>query len=810
MDIFASYKWLKEYIKTDLAPDALAREVSLRSMSVEKVEDLGARFAHIVVGLVNEVRPHPNADRLRVVTVNVGAETTDIVCGGTNVVVGMKVCVALPGSRVRWHGEGDLVTLAETEIRGVKSVGMICAAGEVGFPELETGEKEIWDLSTMTNAKAGTPIAEALGLNDTLFTIEVTTNRPDAKGMVGMAREAATATGAEFVEPQITSHHPQPLLGQEGSRSAIPFTVAIDDKTRCFRQMAVVIDGVHVAPSPWWMQSRLLLAGIRPINNVVDITNYVMLEYAQPLHAFDYKAIDGSEIRVRRGKPGEKIVALNGKEYDVNDVLVLADSNKPLDVAGIMGGEHTGTTAATTTVVLSASAFEPVAIRRTARALNLQSDAQLLFEKGLSTEALPSAIGRAAELMVQLTGGHVASAVCDERAQPYAPLVFPLRTDMVRRRIGVDITDDRMADILTSLGFTVDRAQSPWQVTVPYWRDHDIEAEVDLTEEIARIYGYHEMPSVLLSGEPPATVEDVTLTWERELKRMLAASGYDEFFGNSFVAEADLVRYGEDPAQAYAIMNPLSAEHTHMRTTLVPSVLMAIARNQGHTASGRFFELSRVYLRRGPSTGSGQIADIPDERMQLVFGEFGETDGEGAFMRVKGTVDMLAAKTGLALEFVRDNADPRWHGTRTACVVWNGTTVGRIGEVSAETQAAFGVDRRVMLATLDLEALFPAMRRTSRYTPVPEFPAMTRDISVMLPERTPFADVAAALSSGLVRSVRLADIYRGNGVPEGKKSVTLSLVLRADDRTLTGTEAEEALATAGKMLETQFGGILRA
>ncbi len=255
MDIYASYKWLKEYVHTDLPPDAFSREVSLRSMSVEKTEDVGARFAHIVVGLVNEVRPHPNADRLRVVTVNVGAETTEIVCGGVNVVVGMKVCVALPGSRVRWHGEGDLITLAETEIRGVKSVGMICAAGEVGFAELETGEKEIWDLSTLAPlAKAGTPLADALGLNDTVFTIEVTTNRPDAKGMVGMAREAAAATGAEFIAPKVPSI--ELLAGGitlAEDVAEIQFAVKIEDTARCFRQMAVVIDGVNVAPSPWWM-----------------------------------------------------------------------------------------------------------------------------------------------------------------------------------------------------------------------------------------------------------------------------------------------------------------------------------------------------------------------------------------------------------------------------------------------------------------------------------------------------------------------------------------------------------------------------
>lgn len=793
MDILASYKWLKEYVKTDLAPDAFAREISLRSMSVEKVEDISERFAHIVVGLVNEVRPHPNADRLRIVTVNVGAEATEIVCGGTNVVVGMKVCVAMPGSRVRWHGEGDLVTLAETEIRGVKSIGMICAPSEVGFDALETGEKEIWDLTHVIDAKAGTPLAEALGIDDTLFTVEITTNRPDAKGIVGLAREAGTATNSPF------SWQP-PALPQAGS--GIPFSVAIDDKARCARQMAVVIDDVAVAPSPWWMQSRLLLAGIRPINNIVDITNYVMLEYAQPLHAFDYRTLEGSEIRVRAGKAGEKLTALNGKEYDVEGVLVLADSVKALDVAGIMGGEHTGTTAVTKTIVLSASAFDAVAIRRTARALNLQSDAQLLFEKGLSTEAPPSALARAAELVLQIAGGHVASAVCDERVAPYQSLVFPMRTEKVRERIGVDIADGRIVSILTSLGFTVDQSSSPWSVAVPWWRDHDIEAEVDLTEEVARIYGYHEMPSVLPAGAPPMTVTDPTLTWERWMKRMLAAAGYDEFFSYSFVSAEDLARYGEDTACAYAMLNPLSSDQTHMRTTLMPSLLRAVETNQGHTPSAQWFELARVYRYRAD--------DIPDERMQVVFGEYGYDDAEAAFMRTKGVVEMLAAKTGLTFAFVREDADARWHPTRTATVRVGDQVVGRIGEVAANVQSAFGVDRRVMAAVLDLEALFPLMRLTHRYVPVSEYPAITRDVSVLLDEQKAFDEIASALRGGMVADVRLADIYRGNGVPEGKKSVTLSLTVQAPDRTLTSEEAQTELDRIGKVLEMQFGGILRS
>ncbi|MBI1908161.1 phenylalanine--tRNA ligase subunit beta [Candidatus Uhrbacteria bacterium] len=534
MNNLASYNWLKEYVKSALAPEDFAREISLRSMSVEKIDDVAARLDKCVVGLVNEVRAHPNADKLRIVTVNIGAQTVDVVCGGVNVAEGMKVCVALPGARVRWHGEGEYITLGETEIRGVKSVGMICGPSEVGFDALEKGDRMIWDLSDIVTAPAGTPLAEALGLDDVMFDIEITTNRPDAMGIVGLAREAGAATDSAFAwQP--------PSLPAGGT--ALPFSVAIDDPTRCFRQMAIVIDDVTVAPSPWWLQKRLLMAGVRPINNIVDITNYVLLEYAQPLHAFDYRAIEGGEIRVRGAKKGEKITLLNGKEYELDGELVLADAVKPLDVAGIMGGEHTGTTDSTKTVVLSASAFDGTSIRRTSRALNLQSDAQLLFEKGLSTEALPHALARAVALVREVAGGSVASKVSDVRTKEYAPLVFPLRPEKIRDRIGVDVSDERIKEILTQLGFTIDGDQ----VTVPWWRDHDIEDAIDLTEEVARIYGYHEMPSILPAGAPPTTQEPAAVTWERFTKRFLAASGYNEFYSDSFVSADDLAKYGLDP-----------------------------------------------------------------------------------------------------------------------------------------------------------------------------------------------------------------------------------------------------------------------
>ncbi len=760
-------------------------------MSVEKVDHVSERFAHIIVGLVNEVRPHPNADKLRIATVSMGSAAVEIVCGGTNLVEGMKVALALPGSTVIGH-DGQRVTLAVNTIRGVESPGMLCGPDELGFGALKKGAHEIWDLGAVTDAKAGTPLAEALGIDDVMFDVEITTNRPDAMGIVGLAREAGAACGAPFAwQPPIF-----PVAAND-----IPFTVAIEDASRCLRQMAVVIDGVTVAPSPWWLQARLLLAGLRPINNIVDITNYVMLEYAQPLHAFDYKKLDGAEIRVRQGRAGEKLVALNGKEYDVEGVLVLADAVKPLDIAGIMGGEHTGTTSETTTVVLSASAFDHVALRRTSRALHLQSDAQLLFEKGLSTEAPPFALARAVELIAKIAGGRVASPVCDERVSPYVPIVLTCNPQKIRERIGIDISDVRILEILTQLGFAVDQLHGAWSVIVPWWRDHDIEDAIDLSEEVARIYGYHELPAILPSGVPPTTPEDATLVWERWCKRFFAGAGYDEFFSNSFVSADDLARYGEDAAQSYALLNPLASDLSHMRMSLMPSILRAVESNQGHIASAKFFELSRVYIPHGN--------DMPEERMQLVLGEYGHDDVEKAFMRTRGVLDVFAARTGLSLTLLRDETDARWHPSRTAKIMHGEVCVGRIGEIAFATQIAFGINRRVMVLALDLETLFSSMHLTHRYVPVSEFPSVVRDLSIILDERATFDDIVRCAKNDIVASAALVDVYRGAGVPEGKKSMTVSFTMQVE-RTLTSEEADTALAVISEKLVSELSGILRS
>ncbi len=793
MNILASYNWIKEHVKTNISAEEFAKEFSLRSMSVESIDHCGAHFEKMVVGVVQSVAAHPNADRLRVAMVDIGEGVVPIVCGGTNLAEKMRVFVALPGARVRWHGGADWTTLEQASIRGVDSVGMICAPAEVGFDKVACGDHEIWDLSGITDASVGTPIAQALDCDDTIFDIEITTNRPDAMGIIGLAREAAVAVGGEFLQMRTL-----PLT--KGESEGV--SVRLEDK-RCERYMAAVVTGVSVQKSPWWMQKRLLLAGLKPINCIVDITNYVLLELGQPMHAFDASSIAQNTIMVRPGKEGESLTLLDGKAVKLDSsIMVIADAEKPLALAGIMGGKDSGTTMKTTTVIFEAATFDALTIRRSARAMDVASDAQLLFEKGLSPSALPVALARAVELVIQIAGGTVTDVI-DVYPTPRIPKRFPFNPERVRSRIGVAIPDAEQVNILTKLGFDLQKDGDTTMMTVPYWREDDIEGEVDFTEEVARMYGYHMMPAVLPASRPPASFDDATLDWAAWTKRFLASAGFSEFFSNSMVSVSDLEMYGVSPKDALAVFNPLSTDLTHMRPTLIPSVLRAIERNQALTHTASIFELSRVYL---PHEGQ-----LPEERMMLVFGEYGGADAEKTFMRLRGVLEYFAAKSGIAFTFERDGENDHWHSGRTAFVFRNGERVGIVGQVGSDFQTSFGIHRPVFLAEINLEALFPHMKHTHRYEALPAFPVVTRDIALLVDERTDFEKIVAVVrgAGALITDCRVVELYRGEEIPAGKKSVTLGVTLMASDRTLTSQDVDDVMATVIRELALRVDGVIR-
>ncbi len=792
MNILISYNWMKEYLETDLSPEEFAKRTTASGNSVEVIDRVAERFAQMVVGDVLEVKTHPNADKLRVAVVDIGAKQVEIVCGGENLSEGQKVVVALPGARVRWHGEGDLIELQETKIRGVESYGMICASAEVGFEKLPAGEKDIWDISVITNAQAGTPIVEALDLDDVIFDIEVTSNRPDCKSVIGQAREGAAVTQDRFTWKATK------LKTAEGDAG---FSVEVQETSLCPRYTAVVIDGVVVGPSPWWLQKRLLLAGHRPINNLVDITNYILHEYGQPLHTFDADTLEGQKIVVRRALKGETFEALDKKTYELTDeMLVIADAKKPVAVAGVMGGLSTGTTQATTRVVIECAAFDPVSVRRTARALNLYSDSQLLFEKGLSTQALKPALARAVELIKEVAGGEVVSKVFDECAQEYQPLVFPFDDKTANRLMGIELPKKEQIAILKRLGFTIQKNQ----VAVPYWRDHDIEASVDFVEEIARVYGYDQFPSQLPSGQLPQAFSNPSLVWERRAKHLLAGAGLSESYSYSFVSQSQLEKYGIDVQTAVKLRNPLNSEQEYMRTSLVPSLLTSIEANQARIPQADVFELAPVYL--------AQTSAIPKQSLSLVIGSYG-TDGEALFVRTKGILERFFRQTGIREYLLERGTDgTRWHAGRSALISVAGTRVGVIGQVSRGVEQAFGIDVVTVLIDLDFEALLSSFTLAKTYKPIPSFPSVKRDLAFLVQERSEWESISQAVhqTSELLESFELFDVYRGQGIEEGKKSLAVHLSFRSSERTLEAIEVDAEINKIRQVLQQTFGAMMRS
>ncbi len=799
MNILASYNWIKDYLADADEVKTFVKKMTASGMSVEHIHDLSKRFEGMVVGVIKEVLDHPNADRLRLVKTDIGEKVVNIVCGGVNLEKNQLVAVALPGSRVRWHGEEAWTELSITKIRGEESFGMIVAPEEIGFNKLPGHDDRgplIWDLTLLTTAPAGTPLARALDLEDVIFDIEVTTNRPDAMSIVGLAREAS-AVQAGRLETRDNQKAETPLQDP-----GLALHVSVKDHELCPRYQAVVMDNVKVSYSPWWLQKRLLLAGHRPINNIVDITNYVLHEMGQPMHAFDYEKLEGHEIIVRRAKAGETIQALDGNTYELTaGHLVIADAKRPVAVAGVMGGALTGTTHETTRVVLECATFEPVNVRRTARALNLYSDSQQLFEKGLSTEALPSALARAIGLVQEIAGGRVVSDIIDVREEAYRPLVFDFDPKDVNSRLGIEVPVYEQERIMESLGFEIERHDGIYKATVPYWRDHDIEDSVDFTEEVARVYGYERIPSTL----PPSSVEplsrDPMLVWQDRAKELLSAAGCTEVYNYSFASEADLTNWGYAPKNALAFENPLSVDQKYLRVSLVPSVLSNIEANQSFRSSALMFELANTYVPRE--------GDLPIEEPHLVIAGYGDY----GLLHVKGVFERLMRGMGVeGWRLEHNGLDESWHPGRSAVVKLGDKTLGFLGELTPAAQDLFRLDRRVALVSLNMGHVIPHASVHKSFIPPPEFPSAIRDVAFVVDRKTEYGVIREKLVTQveLLEDAEVFDVYEGEGVSEGKKSMALHLSLRAPDRTLSAEEIERELSTVRRVLEREFSATMRS
>lgn len=751
MNLNISYNWLKEYVKTDLSAQEFAKRISLVGPSVDHITEMKPNFDKVVVGQIIKIDNHPDADKLHVCKVNIGKEELQIVCGAPNIKEGQKVPVVLVGGRV-----GDFEIKA-AKLRGVESFGMMCSLKELGLGEDHSG---IFILPE--DAKIGEPLKKIMPLNDFILDVEVTSNRPDAMSIVGLAEEASAALGVKNLW-QIA----KPNLSIKGDKYKL--SVKVVEKKLCPRYQAVVMSDIKVAASPLWMQQRIIASGLRPINNLVDITNYILLEYGQPMHVFDYDKLSGNQINVRMAKAGEKILALDGKEYELaENQLVIADKSAPVAVAGVMGGELSAATNETKTIVFECANFDSVSVRKTSRALNLRSDSSNLYEKGISPENTLPALMRAIQLAQEIAGAKIASEVIDEKSYKHKDKTIKLALSRVDQILGISVTAAEVKKSLEALGFKVSvKSKDILDVMVPWWRDSDISGDHDLIEEVARMHGYGNLPTKIMATELPVNFNpaDDEFYWEDKIKDFLAGFGLTEIYTYSFISEKAIINAGFDPKKHIRIANPLSADFEYMRTSLVPGALQIITENQGLFPEGKLFDLSKVYLPKGEN-------DLADEKFKLLIAVYGN-DTEAVFKDAKGISDGLLQRLNIS----------------------GGNELAEIKIIDAKTKSACGLKKNVVLVEFDFDVLRSFARTAPEYKPIPKFPSIELDLSMEIDNAVTFAEAANTAydaAAPLVEKINFLSSYQGENVPEGKKALAIRIIYRDLNKTLELSEAQDA------------------
>lgn len=814
-----SLQWLKEFvaIPKHVSPQKLGELLTMHTVEVEEVIEQGRDLENVVVGEVQAVRPHPNADRLRIAVVRAGTKKYNVVCGGSNLYEGMLVAFAKVGAQVRWHGTGDLVTLEPAEIRGEQSEGMICAAVELGLGELfpAEGEKEVIDLQQVATSKqVGTPLATVLGLDDVVYDIDnkSMTHRPDLWSHYGMARDIA-AFLSTAVRPLPHAPLPRPRSGAERLQ------VTVSDNKLCPRYMAVRIGGLAVRPSPAWMQKRLRACGMRPINNIVDTTNYIMLETGQPTHAFDANKL-GATIAVRSAKKGETIVTLDGKKRKLNEtMLVIADGAKPVAIAGVMGGAESEVDEQTTDIVLEAATFDAVSVRTTAQTLGLRTEASARFEKSLDPALPEVAIQRIYALLKEsCPAAVITTAVVDVKKALSKPKAIAVDYAWLQARLGEPVSAQESKDILKRLGFAVTGTAKTLSVTPPSWRaTKDITIPEDILEEVARIRGFeHIAPSYPLVPMR-APQDNAVQRFVRHLKRTIAlAGGFHETISSVFVNEEQLAKWHSSADDHIRIANPISADCTVLRHSLVPNIIEQVIANQRTYTSIRLFEFGRIFMRgkSGYALGGGQSGTLPRQPMHVAMACNGADESE-AFFTLKGVLEMMGEAMRVTVTCRPASGDaPAWaRNEMYATVTVHGTAVGYLTVVGTQTAKAIGLKTPSAVAELAVEELFALAqaRGEAQYAPKPQYPAVRRDLAFVVDEKIVYNEIVNTIraASDAVEEVELFDLYRGEKVGEGNKSVAVHVTLRDAGKTLSSEDADTRLQTIVRALEQQLKAKLR-
>lgn len=793
-----SIKWLRDYVDFDLSVDELAYKLTMAGLEIDSVEKLDAGLDKVVVGKILNIKQHPNADKLVLCDVDAGDETLQVVCGAPNTKEGMVAPLALVGAALPSGME-----IRAAKVRGQSSYGMLCSEKELGFSDDAAGLMEL-----PAELKAGTEISRALGLDDTILDIDLTPNRPDCLSIFGVAREVSAATGNPLRQPQITM--------TEGDTATSSLTsVTILDPDLCPRYAARVIRGVKVAPSPAWMQQRLEAVGLRGINNVVDVTNYVLMELGHPLHAFDYNLLAENRIVVRRAREGEEIVTIDEETCKLtDDMLVIADAENPVAVAGVMGGFHSEVTEATTEVLLESAYFNPVSIRKTSKALGMHTEASHRFERGMDIEGLITAIDRAAQLIQELAGGEICQDIVDAYPVKSEPAKIRLRPERVNYVLGTDIPAGEMKDILTELQFEV---SDDWQVTVPTYRP-DVTREIDLVEEIARIYGYDNIPFALPTGDIPLADANPKAVLREKAKSAMLDCGMTEAINYSFYSPKvfDLINLPEDSAYRHVmrLKNPLSEEQSIMRTTLLPSLLENVRWNVNRqVAEVKLFELSTTYTPKEEGELPSEqevIAGVVSGSMGL--GTWADPQREADFFDIKGIVEVLLEELGIREYEVKPTENSTLHPVRSAEICFKRDSVGILGEVHPDVLDNYDIQQRVYIFELDFDKLAKLADTKKAFKPISQYPSVSRDIAIVVPDDVA-SEVAAriiqTMGGELVTAIKLFDVYTGKPIPEGKKSLAYAIEFQTD-RTLTDEEVDKILLKIISRLEKETGAELRS
>ena len=802
--------WLRQYVDVAIPPSELAHRLTMAGVEVGEVVETGG-WSEVYVGSVTSVRQHPNADRLRLCTVTTGpgpdgnAEEMEVVCGAPNVAEGQKICFARVGAYLYNAHSGKHETLAAARIRGVESQGMICSELELGLGDDHTGI-----IVLPEDAPLGEPLSDYLG--DTVLDLELTPNRLDCLSMLGVAHEVAALTGGSVTEPEIRYE-------ETGAPAGERVDISIADPDLCHRYTATVIDGVSIGPSPQWLQDRLNSAGLRPISNVVDVTNFVMLEYNQPLHAFDLDTVKDKTVIVRRARPGETLTTLDGVDRNLTtENLVIADSSDPIGLGGVIGGADSEIGPHTSTVLLESANFNASNNRETATSMGLRTEATLRFEKGLRPELAPLGLLRATALIQEVAGGTVAPGFIDVYPEPPdSPPTVTLTARRLRQSLGMDVDLEQARKALESLGFICTPEDSALIVTIPWWRN-DVNIEDDLVEEVVRIIGYDTVPTVMLSTPIPYFTATPAIALRDEIKDLLASGGLQEIINYTLVS-AELLERVLEPGEAVPPMqvaNPMSSTHQILRPTLQPGILATLASNQSSGAAPfRFFEAGRVFLPRS--------GDLPEEVETIAAVMSGQRATDSWLARADGTASMDFFDAKGVVEWLLDGLNiqsdwepgehPVYQPGRCAVVKSGDATLGFVGEIHPNIREKFDLYSGTVAGfELYLHALLHALPESERrFDPLPRFPAATRDLALVVPADVPAGQVTSLiLRNRLVQRAELFDMYSGENLAAGVKSLAFHVHLQAPDRTLTNEEVTRSLDGLLRTLEREVGASLRS